>query len=77
MDIREFLSVRGAQAALSRATGLSKAFVYQIATGKKDLPIAYAATVEKVTDGAVTRKSLRPDDWHTIWPELVTRNEKN
>ena len=20
--------------------------------------------------GAVTRKDLRPDDWHEIWPEL-------
>ena len=29
-----------------------------------------AARVERATDGAVTRKELRPNDWHLIWPEL-------
>ena len=28
------------------------------------------AQIEKLTNGAVTRKDLRPDDWHEIWPEL-------
>jgi DNA-binding transcriptional regulator YdaS (Cro superfamily) len=28
--------------------------------------------IEKITNGAVTRRDLRPDDWHRIWPELVT-----
>lgn len=23
------------------------------------------------TGGAVSRKELRPDDWHRIWPELA------
>ena len=27
--------------------------------------------IERVTDGAVTRQMLRPDDWQTIWPELT------
>ena len=27
--------------------------------------------LELATDGAVTRKDLRPDDWHLIWPELA------
>jgi len=29
-------------------------------------------SIERATDGAVTRRDLRPDDWHLIWPELVT-----
>lgn len=29
-------------------------------------------SIERATDGAVTRRDLRPDDWHRIWPELVT-----
>ena len=28
--------------------------------------------IERATSGAVTRRDLRPDDWHRIWPELVT-----
>ena len=32
----------------------------------------YCVAIERATDGAVTRRDLRPDDWHLIWPELVT-----
>lgn len=26
--------------------------------------------IEAATEGLVTRRDLRPDDWHLIWPEL-------
>jgi len=29
-------------------------------------------SIERATDGAVTRKDLRPEDWHEIWPELAS-----
>lgn len=28
------------------------------------------AAIERHSDGAVSRKELRPDDWRDIWPEL-------
>ena len=28
--------------------------------------------IELATGGVVTRRDLRPDDWHRIWPELIT-----
>ncbi|MEX3614344.1 MAG: YdaS family helix-turn-helix protein [Burkholderia gladioli] len=31
--------------------------------------------LERATDGAVTRRDLRPDDWHLIWPELAQQQE--
>lgn len=31
----------------------------------------FCAAIERATKGAVTRRDLRPDDWHLIWPELV------
>lgn len=31
----------------------------------------YCVAVERVTEGAVTRRDLRPNDWHLIWPELA------
>lgn len=31
--------------------------------------------IERVTEGKVSRKDLRPDDWPEIWPEL-TRQRK-
>ena len=27
--------------------------------------------IERATHGAVTRRDLRPNDWHLIWPELA------
>ena len=33
---------------------------------------AYCVAIEKATAGAVTRHELRPNDWHLIWPELIT-----
>lgn len=32
---------------------------------------ALCSEIERVTNGIVTRKDLRPGDWQTIWPELA------
>lgn len=34
-------------------------------------PIERCVAIETATSGAVTRRDLRPDDWHHIWPELI------
>ncbi len=34
-------------------------------------PIEHCVPIERATNGAVTRKDLRPDDWAAIWPELA------
>lgn len=31
----------------------------------------HCLAIERATNGAVTRRDLRPDDWHLIWPELA------
>ena len=31
--------------------------------------------IERYSDGAVSRKALRPDDWQEIWPELADPKE--
>lgn len=36
-----------------------------------DKLIRLAPILERVTNGEVTRKDLRPDDWESIWPELA------
>jgi len=30
--------------------------------------------IEQATKGQVTRKDLRPTDWHLIWPELIDKD---
>ena len=37
---------------------------------KRGVPVAHCATVEAKL--GVSRKVLRPDDWHLIWPEFST-----
>lgn len=41
------------------------------ASKQRPVPEKFAVAVERATGGAVTRKELRPDDWHLIWPELT------
>lgn len=33
----------------------------------------YCIAIERATKGAVTRRDLRPDDWHEYWPELANQ----
>ena len=34
----------------------------------------HCVAIERATGGAVTRRDLRPDDWHLIWPELAHKD---
>lgn len=52
-------------------TGTSRAYLRMIAYGHKTASAEIAARTEVETRGVVTRKSLRPQDWKLIWPELA------
>lgn len=39
--------------------------------GRRAFPVERCAIIERATAGAVTRRDLRPNDWHLIWPELI------
>jgi len=45
--------------------------VSQWASATKPVPFERCTAIEVATDGAVTRRDLRPLDWHEHWPELV------
>jgi len=36
----------------------------------RGVPLERCVAIERATNGIVTRKDLRPDDWQNIWPEL-------
>lgn len=40
----------------------------------RSVPVVHCVRIEQVTEGQVTRKDLRPDDWHLIWPELINQD---
>lgn len=53
------------------STGTTRAYLKQIGYGNKVASPQIAVKVELASSGRVTRKGLRPDDWHVIWPELT------
>lgn len=51
-------------------TGTTRGYLKQIAYGNKQASAMLASSLERVSNGLLTRKSLRPEDWGVIWPEL-------
>lgn len=66
MDIQTYLKDNPEKRrALAQEMNIGIANIYQWMRGLRPVP------VERLTQGAVTRKDLRPNDWHEIWPELA------
>lgn len=61
----------GGGAALAALLGVSAQAVSN--WKERGVPIDRCVTIERLTEGAVTRRDLRPDDWQDIWPELAEK----
>lgn len=70
MDLKTYLETKNA-AVLAKAIGVPAPLMSQWRTGARPIPIDRCPAIEQATNGAVTRKDLRPNDWASIWPELV------
>jgi DNA-binding transcriptional regulator YdaS (Cro superfamily) len=72
MKLSEYLAQRrGRAVSLAAAVGVHPVMVSQWASGVKRVSVMRCVAIEEATGGAVTRKDLRPDDWHAHWPELA------
>lgn len=60
----------GSASELARRLGVTPQAVCFWRDGLRRIPAEKCAAIEAATDGLVSRKDLRPDDWHLIWPEL-------
>jgi len=56
---------------LARSLGVTPQAVNAWKKGERPVPVERCVEIEHATDGAVTRRDLRPDDWERIWPELA------
>ena len=65
---------RGNGTSLAAALGISPSYLSQLAAADANVSPARCVEIERATDGKVTRRDLRPDDWAAIWPELDRRN---
>lgn len=76
MNLREYLDSlpRGQIAATAGVLGISTIYLHQIAArqNNREASPELCVRIERATDGRVTRRDLRPDDWARIWPELLT-----
>lgn len=75
MNLTQYLAQPSAKSAseIAREVGVSPAMVYQWKRHLRPIPTEYGALLEKATGGAVSRRDIRPDDWHLIWPELAEK----
>lgn len=61
----------GSQAALAGLIGVKQQHVWNWLNRGNAVPPEHCAAIEHATEGKVTRRDLRPEDWERIWPELV------
>lgn len=65
---------RGGVAELAVRLGIHPVYLLQLAArqnGREPSP-QLCVDIERETAGSVSRRDIRPGDWHRIWPELVT-----
>lgn len=55
---------------LANALGVGQSVVSNWKTRYTLIEAVYCVAIERLTQGEVGRKHLRPDDWAGIWPEL-------
>lgn len=72
MELKKYIDSLewGGAKELADQLGVSKSFLSQMASGVSAISPKRCVEIEIATNGAVTRRDLRPDDWYKIWPEL-------
>lgn len=61
-----------AQERFAEECGTTIGHLRNVAYGHKSCGPALARAIEERTEGAVTRRDMRPDDAHLIWPDIKT-----
>lgn len=71
ISLRRYVESESSITALADLLGTTKQVVWAW-LDRDRVPIEWCARIEIATNGAVTRRDLRPTDWMRIWPELAT-----
>lgn len=69
--IERAINIAGNATRLANLLGVSVQAVCFWRDGRRGIPVEKCTAIERATGGAVSRRDLRPDDWHEIWPELA------
>lgn len=78
MDLKTYLSSlgRGGHKEFAKLLNISKSYLSQLANGRASLSPTRCVEIEKKSNGLVTRKELKKDEWQDIWPELVEQSNE-
>lgn len=61
---------------LAKALGVGQSVISNWRKRASLIDAPLCSEIERITNGAVTRQALRPDDWKIIWPELVRKSQR-
>lgn len=75
MNLDQYLSSPGAMSPadlcrLARIKNPDQLRQWRHGYGGRQPSALYCLAIERATQGAVTRRDLRPDDAHLIWPDI-------
>ena len=78
MDKNILLAIRhmGSATALAKAIGVSPQTVCFWRDKKRKISADHCSAIERVTNGIVTRKDLRPNNYMYTWPELADNHKR-
>ena len=72
MTLSEYLSAyKGRPLEMAQSLGISRAYLHQMASGRRSVPPRLVPRIRAFTGGRVLERELRPHDWAEIWPELA------
>lgn len=72
MNLKDYLSQkRGRLSALAKKINAHPPDVSRWASGERPVPVKFVVSIVGSTNGEVSAKELRPNDWQLYWPELT------
>lgn len=76
MKLLHYVKTKATQRELAMKLAISPVLINQWANLKRPVPADRCVEIERATNGEVSRRDLRPDDWQRIWPELAQQDSK-
>lgn len=71
MNLKDYIvAFPGKGVAFAGLIGVAPAYLSQMLNGHRSVSPERALAIEQATNGQVTRRELRPDDYWLIWPDL-------
>ena len=71
MNVKEYLQTSGISGQkLAVMINVAPSYLSQMISAMRPWKPAYCVSIERITEGKVTRQDLRPNDYWLIWPEL-------